>query len=589
MFISHMKNRTKLTLKIYWQHLSKYKLLSFVVVFSLIGAVLTSVLVPIYIKKFIDIVVSSGPDALNRSLFALSMIGVWLVASWIFWRVNTFTCAYWQTKIMADLFNTCYEYLLRHSYSFFNNTFVGSLVKKVQWFARGFESISTTIIWDFLQMMIQVVFIITVLMYKNLILGLGTVVWLIVFLVVSWFFSLYKLKFDIRRSEAQTAVSKHLADTFTNHNTVRLFGGLRKERYNFGELTREARDRGLFTWNLNNYFEALQGALTIILEFGSLYFAAILWQRGLFTVGDFVLLQSFVWMIFERVWDFGREVRHFYEDLADAEEMAEIFDTPHEIQDKPKAKELKVKNGQIEFAKVTFCYHETRKVLDNFNLSIKARERVGLVGQSGAGKTTIAGLLLRLYDVNGGKITIDGQDISNVAQESLRKNISLVPQDPILFHRTLMENIRYGRSGATNAEAIKAAQLAHCHEFINALPDKYNTYVGERGVKLSGGERQRVAIARAILRDAPILVLDEATSSLDSESERLIQDAMLTLMKNKTVIIIAHRLSTLARLDRIIVIEEGGIVEEGSHEALLKNSQGVYNKLWRLQAGGFIV
>lgn len=583
-----MKNRTKLTIKIYWQHLSGYKILSFVAFITIIGASLTTVIIPLYLKQFVDILASKNPVSGRLSL-VLVMLAAWTVAQWAFWRINSFVFAYLQTKVAADLYNSCYDYLLRHSYSFFNNTFVGSLVKKVQWFCRGFENITSAFMYDFLHMVVQLLFIVAILISLKPILGLGLLAWLVFYITVSWIFSLYKLPFDIKRSEAQTAVSRHLADTITNHNTVRLFAGLPKERKQFWELTKESAKRELFAWNLNNYYELVQGILVVILEVGSIFMAAFLWRRGEFTVGDFVLLQTFVWTIFDRTWDFGRNLRHFYQNLADAEEMAEIFDTPHEIQDKPKAKELKIKDGRIEFTKVTFCYHETRKVLNNFNLSIKARERVGLVGQSGAGKTTIAGLLLRLHDVNGGKIEIDGQDISGVAQESLRKNISLVPQDPILFHRTLMENIRYGRSGATNAEAIKAAQLAHCHEFINALPDKYNTYVGERGVKLSGGERQRVAIARAILRDAPILVLDEATSSLDSESERLIQDAMLALMKNKTVIVIAHRLSTLARLDRIIVIEEGGIVEEGNHENLLKNPQGVYNKLWRLQAGGFIV
>ncbi|TAN32949.1 ABC transporter ATP-binding protein [Patescibacteria group bacterium] len=584
-----MKTHTKLALKIYWQHAKRYRLLLFIVFFSAVGAALTGVVIPLYLKKFVDILASPGADASSRITSILTLFAVWLVAQWALWRINTFSFAYWQTKIVSDLFNTCYQYLHRHSYSFFNNTFVGSLVKKVQWFSRGFENISATIVWNFLHMAVQLVFIVAVLFGVNTVLGLGMIVWLIVFLVVAWIFSLYKLKFDIKRSESQTAVSRHLADTITNHNTVRLFGGFGKEKRRFWQLTQEYSKRNIFSWNLNNYFEMAQGVLVVLLEFGSLFMAAYLWKRGQFTVGDFVLLQTFVWTIFDRTWEFGRNVRHFYQDLADAEEMSQIFDTPHDIQDKPGAKDLKAREGKIEFADVTFNYHETRKVLDKFNLVINSRERVGLVGQSGAGKTTIVGLLLRLFDVGSGKILIDGQNIADVTQESLRRATSMVPQDPILFHRTLMENIRYGRADASDAEVMKAAKLAHCHEFISDLPDKYDTYVGERGVKLSGGERQRVAIARAILRDAPILVLDEATSSLDSESEKLIQEAMLNLMKDKTVIIIAHRLSTLARLDRIVVIEEGGIIEEGSHESLLKNQQGIYNKLWNLQAGGFIV
>jgi len=286
--------------------------------------------------------------------------------------------------------------------------------------------------------------------------------------------------------------------------------------------------------------------------------------------------------------NFGKIIRHTYENLADAEEMTKIFNTPHEIQDAPRAKKLKVVKGKIEFREVSFYYNKTRKVFEKFNLLIKGCQRVALIGPSGAGKTTVIKLLLRNHDVFGGKILIDGQDISKVTQESLWQNISLVPQDPILFHRSLMENIRYGKFDATDEEVIEASKLAHCHEFINDLPEKYNTFVGERGIKLSGGERQRVAIARAILRNAPILILDEATSSLDSHSESLIQDALDKLMKDKTVIVIAHRLSTIVKMDRIVFIDNGEIIEDGTHQQLIEIKNGHYRKLWELQAGGFI-
>ena len=343
-----------------------------------------------------------------------------------------------------------------------------------------------------------------------------------------------------------------------------------------------------FTWNLENYFEALQGFLMIGLEIGIFYLGIRLWEQGSFTVGDFVLLQSYILIVFMKIWDFGRVMRHLYRDLADAEEMTEILETSHEIVDSHDAKDLKVAKGEIEFSDVVFSYRKTRKIFSKFNLKIKPNERVALVGPSGSGKSTITRLLLRLHDISGGKILIDGQRIKKVTQDSLWRNISLVPQDPILFHRTLMENIRYGKTDATDEEVFEAARLAYCHEFISEFPEGYDTYVGERGVKLSGGERQRVVIARAILRNAPILVLDEATSSLDSGSENLIQNALDNLMKDKTVIVIAHRLSTIMKMDRIVVIDKGDIVEEGTHTALLKKRGGVYKKLWELQAGGFI-
>lgn len=300
------------------------------------------------------------------------------------------------------------------------------------------------------------------------------------------------------------------------------------------------------------------------------------------------MLQSYIIIIFQQIINLGKLIRETYQDLADAEEMTEILITPHEINDIPSAKKLKVAEGKIEFKNISFYYHKTRKILEKFNLNIAFRERIALIGPSGAGKTTVVKLLLRNHDLDGGKILIDGQDIARVTQESLWKNISLVPQDSILFHRTLLENIRYGRPDATMEEVVQAAKAAHCHEFISGLPKQYDTYVGERGVKLSGGERQRVTIARVILRNSPILVLDEATSSLDSESERLIQDAFEKLMKDKTVIVIAHRLSTIAKMDRIIFIDDGEIKESGTHEELLDVKNGQYRKLWELQACGFI-
>ena len=288
------------------------------------------------------------------------------------------------------------------------------------------------------------------------------------------------------------------------------------------------------------------------------------------------------------MWGFTRLVRDMYQGYADAKEMVEIIKLPHEIKDAPGSKDLAVESGQIEFKDLTFSFNKTRKVLNDINLTIKPGEKVALVGPSGAGKTTFVRLLLRLYSATSGEILIDGQDISKITQESLRKNISMVPQDPILFHRTLAENIAYGKRGASKKEIENAANLAHCDEFIKDLPQGLDTFVGERGIKLSGGERQRVAIARAILKNAPILVLDEATSSLDSNSEMLIQDALNNLMQNKTVIVIAHRLSTIQKMDKIIVVDDGRIIEQGSHSELLKNEYSLYKKLWELQAGGFL-
>ena len=430
--------------------------------------------------------------------------------------------------------------------------------------------------------------VVVVLALRNLILGVVMLSWVIVFVAINIIVAKYKLKYDVERSEADTKIGAHLADTITNNVNIKLFVGFDKEVQAHKDLNKDLLKKRLKTWNLNNIFEAIQGILGIILEVVLFYIAIKLWNQGRLTVGDFALIQSYIVVILNRVWDFGNVVRRIYESLADAQEMTEILKKPHEVQDILLAKDLKVMAGEIEFKDVVFNYRATRAILKKFNLQIHSGEKVALIGPSGAGKSTLVKLLLRMHDVSGGKIFIDGQNISKVTQESLWKNISLVPQDPILFHRTLRENIRYGRLDATDEEVEKAAKLAHCHEFISDLEKGYDTFVGERGVKLSGGERQRVAIARAILKNAPILFLDEATSSLDSESEHFIQEALKILMTGKTVIMIAHRLSTIMSADRILVIDHGEIVEDGSHKELLKKKTGLYKKLWDLQAGGFI-
>jgi ATP-binding cassette subfamily B protein len=585
-----MKDNTKKTLKIYWQNILNYKFSAFLMLFAVVGAATADVIVPWYFKEFFDVLVENQTRAtIVKSLISILIIIAGLrLLGWIFWRIATFTSSYFYSKLMADLANQCFAYLHKNSFAFFEGSFVGSLVKRVKWFVQAFDKIMDRVTWNLLPLVVNIIVIVFVLFRRNVFLGAGVIIWIVFFLIFNWLFTRYKLKYDIQRSKAETKTTGLLADTITNQSNVKLFNGYTREVRNFAGANEELRQIRKFTWDLGNIFEAVQGFLMTILEIGILYLAIKLWQKDVLTVGDFVLIQVYLLNIFMRVWDFGRVIRDVYESLADAEEMTEILNTPHEIKDVRGAKDLIVTRGKIEFKKVDFCYCKTRKMLKDFNLVIKSRERLALIGPSGAGKTTLVKLLLRMYDVSGGKILIDDQNISRIKQESLWKNVSLVPQDPILFHRTLMENIRYGKPEATSEEIIEAAKAAHSHEFIKALSDGYDTYVGERGIKLSSGERQRVAIARAILCNTPILVLDEATSSLDSESERLIQDALDKLMKNKTVIAIAHRLSTIRKMDRIIVIDEGRIVEEGTHERLIGKEEGIYKKLWKLQAGGFI-
>jgi ATP-binding cassette subfamily B protein len=320
------------------------------------------------------------------------------------------------------------------------------------------------------------------------------------------------------------------------------------------------------------------------LEFFAVGLTIKLWAQGVLSVGDVVLIQSYFMLFLSALWSISKVLKSALQAFSDAKEMVEILDQEVEVQDIKGAKKLKVSQGEIIFQDTVFSYpNQKENVFNKFNLTIPAGQTVRLVGTSGAGKTTITKILLRFLDLDSGKILIDKQDISKITQDSLRNSISYVPQEPVLFHRSIYENIAYAKPGATEKEVLEAAKKAHVDEFVQTLERGYDTMVGERGVKLSGGQKQRVAIARAFLKNAPILVLDEATSALDSVSEELIQDALFKLMKNKTVIVVAHRLSTIQRLDRILVIEEGEIVEDGTHQELLQKKNGLYAGFWKKQ------
>ena len=395
------------------------------------------------------------------------------------------------------------------------------------------------------------------------------------------------LKYDNKVNALDTKWSGFVADTISNNMNIQLFSSFPREFTAFKRITHDWRKMSTFTWNMKSLGNGVQATLMIGVEVGFLLIGTELWSQGKITAGDFVLFENILISIFINIWDFGRNVRKLGKGLADGEEMIAIMETPHEIVDAPDAQPLKLTQGAIDIKNLTFTYEKGRTIFDNFDLSIAAKRKVAFVSRSGEGKSTLTKLIMRLYNVPEGTVFLDNQDVMKVTLVSLRKSISFVPQDPILFHRTLAENISYGRPNATMEEIIDASKKAHCHEFISRLPEGYNTYVGERGVKLSGGERQRVAIARAILEDCPILILDEATSSLDSESEHLIQEALKVLMKNKTSIVIAHRLSTINQMDEIIVIEKGTITERGTHDELLKKHAGHYRMLWEIQSGGY--
>lgn len=586
-----MRIQTRYTLRFYWKQVIKYKWLATLLLIALILASLAEMAWPILVGKFFDYLSSGSqkeqiiPNLINILVYLL----VLEMAQWTFRRIFEYSNAYFQAKNMAEVAENCFSYLQDHSYRFFNNNFAGSLVKKVNRMTHAFEGIADVLVFNFVPMLLKLLIVIGIFFFYNLWVGLIVLFWSLLFLGINYGLSKYKLKFDIARAASNSKVTGALADAITNNINIKLFNGLAHEVKRFGKQIRDWFQKTNKSWFIAIHVDAAQGFLMIILEFSILFMGIKLWEDGMIGVGVFFVIQAYLFELFHQLWGFGRSIRSFYEHLADAEEMTEILMMKHEVKDRVDAKNLQIKRGKVQFMNVKFAYEEKAEtVIENLSFNVSPGMKVALIGPSGGGKSTVIRLLLRLYDLSGGKILVDGQDISKVSQSSLREQIALVPQDPILFHRDLMENIRYGRRDSADEEVVAAAKMACCHEFIETFPEKYKTLVGERGVKLSGGQRQRIAIARAILSNAKILLLDEATSSLDSESEHNIQVALDNLMKNKTSFIIAHRLSTIMLVDQILVLKDGKIVETGTHADLTKKNGSLYKKLWDLQVGGYL-
>jgi ATP-binding cassette subfamily B protein len=588
---SSISTPTKQTsLSIYSDAVLKHLPLFIILVVGTIADQATSLISPLYLKKLFNTLTigNPSPTIVHGLIITIGIILILSLADWALTRVQNFTVQIIESRIMAELYATTFTYLMDHSYHFFSSQFTGTLTRRVSKFVSAFETLFDSVMLQFFPTALFVVGAVVILFIRNHTLGLFLLVWVVLF--VAFQIWVAKLRQPVRaaRAKEDSKVVGMLSDAVSNHITVTLFAGNTFEQKNFSDAVQQWRKAVSNSWTADELIWAALALFFVVLNVGMLYGAVQFWERGLLTVGDFVLIQAYLLSTFQQLIGINRNLRRFYDGHADALEMVDILNTPHEIQDAAGAKELSISNGAIDFSAITFYFAEANPVLTDFTLSIPGKQKVALVGPSGAGKSTITKLLLRLYNVKVGAIVIDDQDIAAVTQKSLRELISFVPQEPILFHRSLMENIRYGRLQATDEEVYEAARQAHCHEFITAFPEGYNTFVGERGVKLSGGERQRVAIARAILKNAPILVLDEATSSLDSESESLIQQALEVLMQNKTVIVIAHRLSTIMKMDRIVVLQNGAIAAQGTHSELLEQG-GLYHKLWSIQAGGFIV
>ena len=582
------KGKVRDVISDYWRHTKRYPLLVILLILVGLGIQAAVVIAPLYLKDFVDIIAGTPPaDATAQLTLILGIFSLITFVAWGLRRLQFYFIAALETRVMADLNITSFDYIIKHSYHFFVSSFVGSLVRRITRYAKSYETVADAILFQLYPVVLIAIGMVFVLFLRHPVLGFGLAIWILIFSTIQIYLIRRIHPYRLIAAEEDSNVTGTLSDALSNQPTATLFSGIPYEHTRFEEAIDKLRNATYRSWKFDDNIWAIQGFLIAIVNVGLLFAAMRLWQQGLLSVGDFVLIQTYLLTLFERLVQAGREVRQVFSAVAEATEMAEILRIPHDVRDAPSASPLTVKKGEISFKDVRFGYRDGNAVLSRFDLRVAGGEKIALVGPSGAGKTTVTKLLLRLYDLDEGVIEIDGQNIREVTLESLRKMIAFVPQDPILFHRTLLENIRYGNMEASEAEVIEAAKKAHCHEFISALPNGYETLVGERGIKLSGGERQRIAIARAILKNAPILVLDEATSSLDSESEALIQDALETLMLGKTVIVIAHRLSTIIKMDRIIVMEGGRVTAEGRHDELIRQG-GKYQTLWNIQAGGFL-
>ncbi len=409
----------------------------------------------------------------------------------------------------------------------------------------------------------------------------------VVFAMLVFFGSRFMAELNKREAQASTKMHGRLADVVSNISAIKAYGAEQNEASEANELTYYWRQKSLASMRGFLSISTGYSGLIAFINIGALVAAISASEQNIISIGTVYLAITYTFTVARQLWEMNSIMRHYNRIMGDAHDMVEILSLQPEVVDRG-SKKLIIKQGEIEFNGVAFNHEEEGESLfNNFNLTIGAGERVGLVGHSGSGKTTLTRLLLRFSDIDKGTISVDGQDISRVTQNSLRRAIAYVPQEPLLFHRSLRENIAYGYPDASIDEVTEAAKKAHALEFIEKLPHGFDTLVGERGIKLSGGQRQRIAIARAILKNAPILVLDEATSALDSDSEQLIQAALGELMKDRTAIVIAHRLSTIQKMDRIVVLDDGKIIEQGSHNELLAR-HGTYAKLWTHQSGGFI-
>ena len=585
---------TQDTLRTYWQHARQYPRFIWGIALLLPGTLFMHQFLPQLVVATMLTKLSKGQydhGDLWGSFGGLITLYAFLriTSATILWRWIIIMLDKLEAYVLKDIANRIFGHLLRQSQQFHAERFSGTLVSQTTKFMSGYVRLAEATVMQFIPLVLSFVFAAIILLPKApLFVGI-LFVFSIIYMITTAKGTKRVRQLSSEDAEAQSKQTGQLSDVLSNILAVKSFAATSKEQARFQGVTETTRQKTNAHVSLHNsrqlYFSVLTSGMTSI----SVALAAASVVLFHTEIGVAFLVLDYTSTIIARLWQFSSTtLRDVNRAFGEAHDMVLILDQKPDITDPKDPEPLQIKKGAISFNNVSFTHADAGGVLfRDFNLTIKSGEKVGLVGRSGAGKTTYTKLLMRFSDIDSGSITIDDQDITAITQDDLRSTIAYVPQEPLLFHRSIKENIGYGLEGATDKKIIQAARKAHADEFIKKLPQGYDTLVGERGVKLSGGQRQRIAIARAILKDAPILVLDEATSALDSESEKLIQASLATLMQNRTAIVIAHRLSTIQHMDRIVVLNEGHIVEEGSHKQLLAQ-KGIYAQLWAHQSGGFI-
>ncbi len=585
---------TRQTVQLYWRYTRRYLPAFTVGSLGAFFAVVTQSMIPPLIVAHVFSKLQfayAHHSALHFSMFTMDfgLFSLAMLAGIIFWRLQAYSVWQFEIKVRRDMQNDVYDHIQSQSQRFHADRFGGALVSQTNKFVNSYERLMDDLIWNVIPSITVIVVAVGVLAFVAWQCAVILTILIAAYLVLMYRRIIKQLPFNAAAAALESKQTAALADGITNMGTIRAFAGEHYESKRFAGVT-----GNLFRANKVLSIEVLKSEALSQFQTNGFQILALL--VGLIAITNFgtsasllYLVLSYTQNITNQLWQFSRLIRNTNRAFGDAVEMTEILAIKPEIQEPDQPEKVHIHRGEIKFNDVAFGYPENKvlPLFENLSLKVKPGEKVGLVGPSGGGKTTVTKLLLRFMDIDSGEITIDGQDITAIKQADLRSRIAYVSQEPILFHRTLAENIGYGDQTADQRVIEGVAKMANAHEFIEKLPKAYETMVGERGVKLSGGQRQRVAIARAMLKNAPILVLDEATSALDSESEVLIQDALWKLMENRTAIVIAHRLSTIQKMDRIIVLDEGKVVEQGSHKELLQKD-GTYAKLWAHQSGGFI-